>query len=55
MLGLLPGLKSLLPGYYEHKPLEIFSHTNYNTASAEIIEQVLCRCWNTKVQNTAVL
>jgi len=42
MLGPLSGLKFPLPGYYRHRPLEIFSHNNYNTASAQIIEQVLC-------------
>ncbi len=40
-LELLSGLKSSLRSYHQHRPLEICSHTNYNTAVAEVIEHVL--------------
>ena len=30
--------QSLLGGYYQLRPLEILSHTDYNTAFAEIVD-----------------
>lgn len=41
LLELLAGLKSPIRAYHQHRHLEIFSHTNYNTASAEIIGQIV--------------
>lgn len=39
--GCSPIPKSPFGGYYRHGSLEIRSHTDYNTASAEIVDQVL--------------
>jgi hypothetical protein len=39
VLKLFSGLKSPIRGYHQDRPLEIFSHINYNTASPKLLSK----------------